>query len=47
VVVLRNWDRLPFEEIAVRMERTAEAARKLWSRAIVRLQQELEGVDEH
>jgi RNA polymerase sigma-70 factor (ECF subfamily) len=45
VVVLRNWDRLSFEKIAVRMGRSAEAARKLWSRAIVRLQQELEADD--
>ncbi|RIK77945.1 MAG: RNA polymerase subunit sigma-70 [Planctomycetota bacterium] len=47
VVVLRNWDRLSFDEIGVRMDRSAEAVRKLWARAIVRLQRELEGDDEH
>jgi len=37
VIQLRNWERLSFVEIGERMERTTEAARKLWSRAILRL----------
>jgi len=42
VVELRNWQRLSFAEIGDQMERSADAARKLWSRAIVRLQRLLE-----
>jgi RNA polymerase sigma-70 factor (ECF subfamily) len=41
VIQLRNWELLSFEEIGARMDRTADAARKLWSRAILRLQTEL------
>ena len=43
VILLRNQERRPFEEIGQMMGRSAEAARRLWSRAIERLQQELEG----
>jgi RNA polymerase sigma-70 factor (ECF subfamily) len=43
VLRLRNWDCLPLAEVGRRMNRSEEAARKLWSRAIVRLQHELEG----
>lgn len=42
VVQMRNWQQLSFEEIAKELDRSAEAVRKLWSRAVVRLQQELE-----
>lgn len=42
VLQLRNWERLPFAEIGNRMNRSADAARKLWSRAIVRLQRLME-----
>ncbi len=42
VLVLRNQERRSFAEIGQLMERSAEAARRLWSRAIERLQQELE-----
>ncbi len=45
VVELRNWQRLAFSEIGRRMDRSADAARKLWSRAIVRLQNLLERGD--
>lgn len=38
VIKLRNWQRLSFAEIGERTNRSADAARKLWSRAIVRLQ---------
>jgi RNA polymerase sigma-70 factor (ECF subfamily) len=41
VVVLRNWDRLPFEEIGRRMGRSTEAVKKLWARALLKLQDEL------
>ena len=34
VIRLRNWEDLGFDEIAVRMGRSREAIRKLWSRAI-------------
>jgi RNA polymerase sigma-70 factor (ECF subfamily) len=46
VVVLRNWERQSFDEIGRRIGRTAEAARKLWSRALCRLEQELATHDE-
>lgn len=38
VIELRNWQRLSFVEIGARLNRSADAVRKLWSRAIVRLQ---------
>ncbi len=44
-VTLRNWERLTFAEIAERMNRTPEAARKLWVRAIERLRDELSDSD--
>jgi RNA polymerase sigma-70 factor (ECF subfamily) len=42
VIQLRNWELLPFEDIGQRLNRSAEAARKLWARAIEHLQRELE-----
>ncbi len=44
-IEMRNWQRLEFAEIGSRLNRSSEAARKLWSRAIVKLQREL-GVDD-
>jgi RNA polymerase sigma-70 factor, ECF subfamily len=41
VVVWYQYDRLTFEEIGRRMGRSADAARKLWSRALIRLTEEL------
>jgi RNA polymerase sigma-70 factor, ECF subfamily len=41
VIALRYQEQLGFEEIGQRLGRSAEAARKLWWRAIERLQQEL------
>jgi RNA polymerase sigma-70 factor (ECF subfamily) len=41
VIVLRNLERLPFEEVAARMGRSAGAARMLWARALERLGREL------
>jgi RNA polymerase sigma-70 factor (ECF subfamily) len=42
VITLRNQERREFDEIGRLMERSADAARRLWSRAIERLQLELE-----
>lgn len=46
VIQWRNYDRASFEEIGKRMERSAEAARKLWVRAVELLQQELDATHE-
>lgn len=42
VLFLRTWERLAFAEIADRVGSTPEAVRKLWGRAVRRLQSELE-----
>ncbi len=42
VIRLRNTEGLPFVQVGRQMCRSEEAVRKLWSRAIVRLQQELD-----
>jgi RNA polymerase sigma-70 factor (ECF subfamily) len=42
VIVLRNWECLPLEEVGRQLQRSADAARKLWVRAIDALRQELE-----
>jgi RNA polymerase sigma-70 factor (ECF subfamily) len=42
VIVWRQWERLPFDEIARRLEKTVDAARMTWWRAIERLRIELE-----
>lgn len=34
VIVYRNWEQLPFAEIACRMDRSEDAAKKLWTRAM-------------
>jgi RNA polymerase sigma-70 factor (ECF subfamily) len=41
VVVWYQYDRLTFDEIGQRLGRSAEAVRKLWSRALLRLTEEL------
>ena len=46
VIEMRNWQRLSFAEIGQQLERSAEAARKLWARATERLGLELESVDD-
>ena len=38
----RGWDELPFDEIARRLGRTADAARMLFYRAVEQLQQEMD-----
>jgi RNA polymerase sigma-70 factor (ECF subfamily) len=44
VIVWRQWEALPFEEIARRLNRSVDATRMLWWRALERLQQQLEGL---
>jgi DNA-directed RNA polymerase specialized sigma24 family protein len=41
VVVWHHLEQLPFEEIGQRCQISAEAARKLWTRALGRLRKEL------
>ena len=41
VILLRNMQHLPFEEVAQRMGRTSGAVRMLWARALERLGQEM------
>ena len=43
IIVLRSFEERPFAEIAEQIERSEEAARKLWARAIDRLRSELLG----
>ena len=40
VIRLHTFERLAFEEVGKRMSRSTDAARKLWTRAILRLAQE-------
>jgi RNA polymerase sigma-70 factor, ECF subfamily len=42
VIILRNRDHLSWEEVGRRLERSPDAARMLWKRAILRLQPMLE-----
>lgn len=46
VIQWRNYDRASFEEIGQRLDRSAEAARKLWVRAVELLQLELDATHE-
>jgi RNA polymerase sigma-70 factor (ECF subfamily) len=39
VIVLRNLERLPFDEVARRLGRTRPAAQMLWMRALLKLQE--------
>src|SRR5262249_21703253 len=45
VIRLRNWELRSFADIGECMNRSAEAARSLWSRAVQRLAEELEPRD--
>jgi RNA polymerase sigma-70 factor (ECF subfamily) len=45
VLVWRQWEELPFEEIARRLDKTADAARMLWWRALQRLQKDMGSPD--
>ena len=42
VFILRNLEQIPVDEIAARMDRSANAVRKLWGRAMVAIKQALE-----
>jgi len=42
VIVLRNLERLPFDEVAARMNRSRPAVQMLWMRAIKKLQEVME-----
>ena len=44
VLLLRHQEERSFEEIGAAMNRSANAARKLWARALERLQQEWESL---
>ena len=46
VIYWKNWERLSFEEIGRRTGRSADAARKAWSRAVEQLGEYLEPPDE-
>lgn len=45
VILLRSRDRLTFPEIGQKMDRSPDAARKLWTAAIIRLQERLEDLN--
>ena len=42
VVVLRQLEELPFQEVADRMQRTVDSVQKIWVRALIRLRQLLQ-----
>src|SRR5690606_24943086 len=42
VILLRNLQRLPFDEVAHRMNRSRPAAQMLWTRAIKKLEEVLQ-----
>jgi RNA polymerase sigma-70 factor (ECF subfamily) len=46
VIQLRSLERLSFKEVAAAMDRSHDSVTKLWYRAIMKLQQELEGYDD-
>lgn len=43
VIVLRHLQELPFAEVAARMDRSVEAVKKLWTRALAKLRGSLGG----
>jgi RNA polymerase sigma-70 factor (ECF subfamily) len=46
VIVLRHVEGLPFEEVALRMDRSAGAVRMLWLRALKKMRESLNGENE-
>jgi RNA polymerase sigma-70 factor, ECF subfamily len=42
-IEMRSFEKRPFAELAVKLERSTDAARRLWLRAVVRLRSELTG----
>ena len=45
VIEMRNWQELSFEEIGRDIGKSSDAARKIWSRAIIKLEQELKNLN--
>jgi RNA polymerase sigma-70 factor (ECF subfamily) len=45
VLLMRNWERLSFREIAHRLDRSENAIKKLWARALVALEREISDVE--
>ena len=45
VILLRNLERLPFEEVAARMGRSRPAVQMLWMRALQKLQEQLNAME--
>jgi RNA polymerase sigma-70 factor (ECF subfamily) len=45
VILLRNLERLPFEEVAARMGRSRPAVQMLWMRALQKLQEQLSATE--
>jgi len=45
VIILRNLQRLPFDEVAARMERSRPAVQMLWMRAVQKLKEVLSGTE--
>jgi RNA polymerase sigma-70 factor (ECF subfamily) len=43
-IQMRNFDQRSFAELAAKLERSTDAARRLWLRAVVRLRRELTGM---
>jgi RNA polymerase sigma-70 factor (ECF subfamily) len=46
VLTLRTWERLSFVEVGKRMNRSPDAARMLWARAVQQLSQQLQDHDD-
>ena len=47
IIRLRSLEQLPFKEIADKMHRSVDSVSKLWYRAVVKFQQELELLDDN
>lgn len=47
VIRLRNLEQLPFKDVAEKMGRSVDAVSKLWYRAVVKFQHELEQLEDH
>jgi RNA polymerase sigma-70 factor (ECF subfamily) len=46
VITWRGLEELPFNEVALRMDRSVDAVTKLFSRALIKLNEELNDLDE-
>lgn len=42
ILIWRNWERLDFREIGSRLDKTENAVKKIWARALTRLQGQLQ-----